>query len=164
MDGVAGLKGWNWIFIIEGILTCVVAAAGYWFIQPWPSQAKFLSVEEHSLLNARLKADSDTVNEEAFAWSEVFAAFKDPKCWLYCALFHTCSLPLYTLSLFLVSHTPRSIVTRPEANRHSHRSLLPWVTQPPTPSSSQFRHTPSQLSSHSCGRSWPRSTKDAASS
>ncbi|KAL1297491.1 hypothetical protein AAFC00_005010 [Neodothiora populina] len=103
MRGTAGVSGWAWIFIIEGILTCVVAFAGYWFIEDWPAKVKFLSVDERSLLNARLSADSDTVNSETFAWSEVFKAFKDPKCWLYCALFHTCSLPLYTLSLFLPS-------------------------------------------------------------
>ena len=27
MDGTAGLQGWRWIFILEGILTVVVACA-----------------------------------------------------------------------------------------------------------------------------------------
>lgn len=83
-------------------MTCVIAAFGYWYIEDWPSKTNFLSIEEKSFVNARLKADSDAVNTEKFLWSEVFKAFKDPKCWLYCAAFHTLSLPLYTLSLFLV--------------------------------------------------------------
>lgn len=119
MKGVAGLEGWSWIFIIagdthhallassntqqEGIVTCVIAVGGYRFIEDWPSKSKFLSAEDKSLLISRLKADSDAVNTEHFVWAEVFKAFKDPKVWLYCVAFHTLSLPLYILSLFLVS-------------------------------------------------------------
>lgn len=103
MDGIAGLKGWNWIFIIEGIATCVIAALGYWFIQGWPSQSTFLTPDEKAFVNARLKADSDAVATEEFKWGEVLKAVKDPKVWLYSLLYHSLSLPLYTLSLFLVS-------------------------------------------------------------
>lgn len=83
-------------------MTCVVAVLGYYFVVDWPSKAKFLDNNERSYLNARLKADSDATNNEAFTWHNVLLAFKDPKVWLYCAAYHTLSLPLYTLSLFLV--------------------------------------------------------------
>ena len=49
---------------------------------------------------------NDASNTEKFEWSQVWKAFRDPKVWLYCAHFHTLSLPLYTLSLFLVSLMP----------------------------------------------------------
>lgn len=103
MRGVGGLDGWNWIFILEGILTVIVGALAYFFIVNYPSTAKFLSAEERSYLIARLAADSDSTNDEGFKWSNVNKALKDPKVWLYCAAFHTMSLPLYTLSLFFVS-------------------------------------------------------------
>jgi len=103
LDGVAGLKGWRWIFIIEGLLTCVVAAAGWWFVADWPTKARFLSSTDTAFHNARLKADSDATNYEALKWQNVLDALKDPKVWLYCAAYHTLSLPLYTLSLFLPS-------------------------------------------------------------
>lgn len=105
MAGTAGLAGWSWIFIIEGIVTCVVAVLGFWFIQDWPTKATFLTADEKSYVNARLKADSDAVSTENFKWGEVLKAVKDPKVWLYSMLYHTLSLPLYTLSLFLVSLT-----------------------------------------------------------
>jgi len=94
-------------FIIEGILTCVLALAGFWYIADWPSKARFINEDEKAFINARLKADSDATQNEAFTWGNVWDALKDPKVWLYCAGYHTLSLPLYTLSLFLVS----SIVT-----------------------------------------------------
>ena len=104
MKGVGGLNGWRWIFIIEGLVTVVVSLAAYFFICNYPDTAPFLSDRERSFIHARLKADSDATQNEAFTWANVRSALADPKCWLYGFAFHTMSLPLYTLSLFLVGN------------------------------------------------------------
>ncbi|KAH7311927.1 MFS nicotinic acid transporter-like protein [Rhexocercosporidium sp. MPI-PUGE-AT-0058] len=98
MDGVGGIR---WIFILEGLLTVVVSLLAYFFIHNYPSTATFLTPSERSFIHARLSASSDATNTEAFLWSNVRAALSDYKCWLYGLGFHTMSLPLYTLSLFL---------------------------------------------------------------
>jgi MFS family permease len=103
MNGVGGYAGWRWIFIIEGILTIVIAAASYFFLTNYPDTAKFLSEKERKVVIARLAEDSDATRDEKFNWANVTKALKDPKAWLYGAAFHTMSLPLYTLSLFLPS-------------------------------------------------------------
>lgn len=101
MKGVAGLSGWRWIFILEGILTVLVALASYLMVYNYPATATFLSEEERAFIIARLKSDSDATNNEGFSWTNVRACLGDYKCWLYGLAFHTMSLPLYTLSLFL---------------------------------------------------------------
>ncbi|KAF1959380.1 MFS nicotinic acid transporter-like protein Tna1 [Byssothecium circinans] len=101
MRGVGGYAGWRWIFILEGLLTIVIAVVAYWFISNYPESVSWLSKEERSFIQARLRADSDSTNDEKFTWNAVLDALKDPKIWLYGAGFHTMSLPLYTLSLFL---------------------------------------------------------------
>ncbi|KAF9765733.1 hypothetical protein IL306_001955, partial [Fusarium sp. DS 682] len=85
----------------EGIATVVVAVAAYWFIENYPDTSKFLTKTERSFIHERLHADSDAIREEKFSWVAVREAFRDPSCWLYGLGFHTMSLPLYTLSLFL---------------------------------------------------------------
>lgn len=47
MEGLGGLAGWRWLFIIEGILPII---AGVWvaFIPASPAQAKFLTPEERA--------------------------------------------------------------------------------------------------------------------
>lgn len=72
----------------------------YLFIHNYPSTAPFLSEPERAFIHARLKG-TDANNSEPFAWTNVLTALKDYKCWLYGLGFHTMSLPLYTLSLFL---------------------------------------------------------------
>lgn len=101
MNGVGGLHGWRWIFILEGILTVLVSLVAYFFVANYPSTAKFLSEKERDLIHARLVSNSDATRNEAFTWTNVLFAIKDPKVWLYGLGFHTMSLPLYTLSLFL---------------------------------------------------------------
>lgn len=68
----------------------------------WPAKATFVTAEEKELVSARLQADSDAVADESISWAVVSTAFKDYKVWLYGACFHTLSLPLYTLSMFMV--------------------------------------------------------------
>lgn len=81
----------------------MIAIVAYWFISNYPGTVSWLSKEERAFVRARLKADSDATNDEKFSWAEVRVAAKDIKIWLYALAFHTMSLPLYTLSLFLVS-------------------------------------------------------------
>ncbi|KAH8799712.1 MFS nicotinic acid transporter-like protein [Xylogone sp. PMI_703] len=101
MKGVGGLNGWRWIFILEGLVTVVISVISYFFIHNYPRTAPFITEAERSLIQDRLKEDTDATNEEKFSWSNVAAAITDYKCWLYSLGFHTMSLPLYTLSLFL---------------------------------------------------------------
>ncbi|OAP62100.1 hypothetical protein AYL99_04303 [Fonsecaea erecta] len=101
MKGIGGYNGWRWIFILEGLLTVVVSISAYFFIHNYPDTAKFLNDEEREYIQHRLKVDSDATQDEKLDWSNVKKAFTDIKCYLYAFGFHTLSLPLYTLSLFL---------------------------------------------------------------
>ncbi|KAB8225954.1 major facilitator superfamily domain-containing protein [Aspergillus novoparasiticus] len=101
MRGVGGYNGWRWIFILEGLATVVMSVIAYFWVYNYPSTAEFLSEKERAFIQFRLRNDNDSMRDEKFSWSGVLDAFKDPKVWLYGLGFHTMSLPMYTLSLFL---------------------------------------------------------------
>lgn len=101
MDGVGGRRGWQWIFILEGILTVVISLIAYFIVPTWSHEAKFLSEAEKTRLLDRLRADSDAGTDQAFKWSSVLDAFSDHLVWAYAFLFHGFSFVLYSLSLFL---------------------------------------------------------------
>lgn len=109
-------------------MTVVVSILAYFWVNNYPATAKFLSKEERDYILFRLKNDNDSTREEKFSWSAVFDAFKDPKVWLYGLGFHTMSLPLYTLSLFLVSlnarHSFHLKANKLSANNHQGSRLL----------------------------------------
>lgn len=139
----------RWIFIIEGIFTCFLAVAAFWYISEWPSKAKFINEDERAFVNDRLKDDSDATQNEIFTWSNVLEALKDPKVWLYNVVFHTLNLPLYTLSLFLVrtSYSKEKFSHMTDRAQPSHQSSKPSATHFGKPNSSPSLPTPSQQSS-----------------
>ncbi|PPQ65394.1 hypothetical protein CVT26_000019 [Gymnopilus dilepis] len=101
MDGVGGHKGWQWIFIIEGIITVVISLLAYFIVPTWPYKAKFLTESEKARLLQRLNADSDAGLIEHFEWVYVRQALTDHLVWAYAFLFHGFAFVLYSLSLFL---------------------------------------------------------------
>lgn len=101
MNGVGGRRGWQWIFILEGILTVAVSLIAYFIVPTWSHDAKFLSETEKTRLLDRLRADSDAGTDQVFKWSSVRDAFSDHLVWAYAFLFHGFSFVLYSLSFFL---------------------------------------------------------------
>ncbi|KAL4972485.1 major facilitator superfamily domain-containing protein [Aspergillus desertorum] len=56
MDGYAGLQGWQWVFIIDGIITCPIAVMGYLYFLDVPehTKARWMSESEKRLALERL--------------------------------------------------------------------------------------------------------------
>jgi MFS family permease len=98
----AGNKpGWAWIFIVEGLLTVVVASLAYFIVPTWAQSATFLTEAERVRLAARLRLDTDAADLEPFDWRGVRQALTDPFAYLYALLFHGSAFTLYSISLFL---------------------------------------------------------------
>ncbi|KAI4139435.1 MAG: hypothetical protein LQ341_004223 [Variospora aurantia] len=109
MDGVGGYEGWRWIFILEGILTVVVAIIAYFTIYNFPETAEFLTEPERAWVVHRLryqgsKDSSQMVAEsEHFKWKYVREAFTDWQIYLGLWMYWGIVCPLYGTSLFLPS-------------------------------------------------------------
>ncbi|GMK56633.1 hypothetical protein CspeluHIS016_0304730 [Cutaneotrichosporon spelunceum] len=99
MDGVAGLQGWRWIFIIEGVATVVVAIASFWMMHDYPDTAKFLTPAERTALTERLRLDNDGCSHE-YKKRFIKDAFLDWKSWFFGFAFFSAVIPLYCFSLF----------------------------------------------------------------
>jgi ACS family tartrate transporter-like MFS transporter len=57
LDGVMGLKGWQWLFIIEGIPSIVLGIVTWFYLTDRPSQASWLSAEQKAWLSAKLDSE-----------------------------------------------------------------------------------------------------------
>ena len=57
LDGVAGLRGWQWLFVIEGLPATLLAFAVLKLLPDGPSRADWLSAEEKATIAARLAAE-----------------------------------------------------------------------------------------------------------
>jgi ACS family pantothenate transporter-like MFS transporter len=56
MDGHAGLPGWRWVFIIDGVITLPIAIFGFLSFPDLPENTKapYFSAEERALAISRL--------------------------------------------------------------------------------------------------------------
>ncbi|KAG8624752.1 hypothetical protein KVT40_007819 [Elsinoe batatas] len=100
MDGLGGLDGWAWIFVLEGLITFAVAILAFFVMSDYPATAKFLTSDEKKEIVRRLKQDRSSLSDE-FDMKFFWAAIKDWKIW--CHMFITIGVytPLYSISLFL---------------------------------------------------------------
>ncbi|KAJ4375884.1 hypothetical protein N0V83_001162 [Neocucurbitaria cava] len=117
MDGVGNLAGWRWIFILEGILTVIVAIIAYFVLFDYPETASFLTEEERAFVVYRLKyqGHKDEVDggmrvaqNDTFQWKFVKAAFLDwqiwTDIWVYWGLGYTSSTAqLLTVPIYITA-------------------------------------------------------------
>ncbi|KAF3351854.1 hypothetical protein VdG1_04660 [Verticillium dahliae VDG1] len=111
IHGVGGLEGWRWIFILEGIVTVLVAVWAFFALHDFPETASFLSEEERAFVVFRLKYQSQIQGKqigqvavpeaEEFKWRYVGDAFKDWQIWVNIFVYWGIVCPLYGISLFL---------------------------------------------------------------
>lgn len=101
MDGVGGMPGWSWIFILEGLATAIVGVMCWWMVFDWPDTARFLTPEDRIRVQRRLIIDRQGRTAEDFDKRYIYAALKDWKTYLYMVIYMGNLTPLYAFSLFL---------------------------------------------------------------
>lgn len=63
LDGLLGYRGWQWMFLLEGIPSIVLGVVTYYYLTGSPAEAKWLQPEQRNWLQARLKAENDRKSE-----------------------------------------------------------------------------------------------------
>ncbi|KAK2606262.1 hypothetical protein QQS21_003310 [Conoideocrella luteorostrata] len=85
MDGVQGMSGWRWIFIIEGIPSVVLGVITYFALPNDAGTAYFLTDAERALMELRRRrVYGSTKSSEQMERRDLVKAFTDWKVWAFC--------------------------------------------------------------------------------
>lgn len=76
MDGLAGLEGWQWLFLVQGSPAVLIGFALLRYLPETPEEVSWLSAEQKSWLARQLASDAAQIKEPAS--HNVFAAMKHP--------------------------------------------------------------------------------------
>ena len=105
LNGRGGLKGWQWMYLIQGLIAFLIGIVSFWWIVDFPENAQqsfyFLDERETILAVARIQEDRRDVIPTPFLWSEVLKHFLDPKIYGFAASFFLLNLVSTALSYFL---------------------------------------------------------------
>lgn len=77
LSGALHLKGWQWLFVIEGLPSVVAGLFAYVYLTDRPEQAKWLSADEKALLLRELEHDAAV--KASHAHGSIWDALKEPK-------------------------------------------------------------------------------------
>ncbi|KAJ3912728.1 MFS transporter [Lentinula edodes] len=154
MDGIGGLAGWRWIFILEGICTilfCLVAAI---YLPADIASARFLTTEEREFAAQGTDGEKNSVDinekekpsefhrenayedlissratqeEEQFEWKEVMRGVLDVQTWLTGFAYFGLIVSLYSYSLFLPTIVAGLGYTGSAAQLHTVPPYVPAV-------------------------------------
>jgi len=57
LDGFLGVKGWQWLFIMEGVPSVLLGVVTWFYLTDRPEKAGWLTVEQKAWLSARLNSE-----------------------------------------------------------------------------------------------------------
>lgn len=105
MNGLAHLSGWRWIFIMQGLITCIFGIVGYFMIVDFPELAstswRFLSERESAFAVARIEKDRADAVPEKFNLKDYLKNALDAKIWGFAFLFGLTTTNSYAIAYFL---------------------------------------------------------------
>ncbi|RGB25275.1 MFS nicotinic acid transporter Tna1 [Rhizophagus diaphanus] len=103
LEGKLNLKGWQWLFLVEGLITVVVAIAAYFFISDYPEKSRWLTDKERKYATDRLKHDIGKAHIIHYNRAHIYAAFTDYKVYLAMIQLFVASISVSSYQLFLPS-------------------------------------------------------------
>ncbi|KAH0489160.1 hypothetical protein TgHK011_009604 [Trichoderma gracile] len=105
MNQVHGLAGWRWLFILEGIPSCLSAFLVLFFLPDYPESATWLSEPEKDLAVQRLFHEGSKGHHPSMTWQDAKATLTDWRLYAHYAIYFAVSPPFASLSLFSPSIT-----------------------------------------------------------
>jgi MFS transporter, ACS family, tartrate transporter len=117
-DKVAGLAGWRWVFILEGLPSIALGVITLFVLTDWPRDARWLDVEQRTWLSGEIEREraAKSAAGQGGAWS----ALRQPQVYLLVAIYFfvvagnqglVFFLPSITEALPSMSVTTHTIVT-----------------------------------------------------
>jgi sugar phosphate permease len=99
LQGVFGLAGWQWLFVVEGIPAIALGLACALMLTDSPAKARWLSGREREIITQGLRPERDNA---AHAKSHNFLqAIRDPNLYILTAAYFTCICGVYVIGFWL---------------------------------------------------------------
>jgi len=99
LDGVANLQGWQWLFVVQGLMASAVGVWAFFYLDDKPSDAAWLSSDEREALQTWVREEEQVRQQRKHL--SALSVLGDPRV-LYFALIYFCiQLSVYGVVFWL---------------------------------------------------------------
>lgn len=124
MHGTAGLHGWQWMFLIEGLLASVVGLWAFWYLDNKPDDARWLSPAERAALSGAMAAEER--QKITHGPRGVVAALTSCRVLFLAAIYFLIQMSVYGVTFFLPSQVA-GLVGRDVGPEVALLTAVPWL-------------------------------------
>ncbi|HEY5820393.1 MAG TPA: MFS transporter [Propionibacteriaceae bacterium] len=125
LNGVAGLRGIQWMFLVEGLIAVIVGVWAYFYLTDRPKDATWLSAEERTALGETIAAE-DTAKSAGHAPQNVLKTLGNWRVWYFAAIYFCIQIAVYGFTFFLPSQVV-AITGQKLGFQASLVTAIPWV-------------------------------------
>jgi MFS transporter, ACS family, tartrate transporter len=98
MDGLLGLKGWQWLFLLEALPAVLLGIVVFFYFTDRPEQAKWLATDERNWLVKTMNAEQ--AGKATTASHSIWRGLADPRVLALSLVYFGTSAGLYTLGVW----------------------------------------------------------------
>lgn len=109
LNGVSGLEGWQWLFIVEGLPAVALGFMVYLILDDEPSKAKWLSERERMLIIGNVNADR--LNNNGDHAHSMLQALRNPRVYILSLAYFTFISSIYAIGFWLPAMLKNAGVT-----------------------------------------------------
>lgn len=99
MDGIFGMKGWQWLFLVEGFPAVILGLLALKVLTSRPEEAKWLTDEEKKWL--ALEMERERASKPAQDHAPIRESLGNPKIWVLCLFYFLNTTVTYGIFLWL---------------------------------------------------------------
>jgi len=99
MNGLHGIAGWQWLFIVQGLPASILGIVAYFYLQDKPEDANWLNASEKNIIRRELDLDGGVVAGASHA--SALDLLRDPKVYLLSLVYFLLMGATYTMVFWL---------------------------------------------------------------
>ena len=96
MNGIGGLPGWKWLFVMEGVPAVIIGLVFWFTLTERPEEAEWLTNEERDVIISTLAAEKRERPVKNF-----WAGLADPRVLVLAAIMHCFTVGSYAVAIWL---------------------------------------------------------------